>query len=255
MKTITPIPCLKDNYAWLLPGAHGQAAIVDPGEYDSVARHLQSAGTRLASILVTHLHSDHINGISQLVRDYPSCRVWGPLGTPCVTDIVSEGSLIDLFDGELVISTWHTPGHSPEHLSFILEDSIFCGDTLFSGGCGRATSGGVGDLFASIKRIDALPSSTLVYCGHEYTAANLLFAERLLAENQSIRNYLESVRGRRERGEPSLPTLLAQERQINLFLRCYEDTVKEALQPFVEEPLTSEFSTFAELRRLKDRWR
>lgn len=251
--SVTAIPCLKDNYAWVLQDDKMDAVVVDPGEYAPIALYLDKNGLTLQSILITHGHRDHVDGVAELLRKYPSCRIWGPSAVKGVTNPVAEGSTISLFHGELALSTWHCPGHTREHVIFLGNELVFCGDALFSGGCGRVLDGTVEELFSTVERINSLPGNTKLYCGHEYTLSNLSFALTIIPEDKAIKDYLEVILKKRANNESSLPTTLNQERAINVFLRTSDKRVLEALRRFgtgAEE--LDRLTTFALLRSLKD---
>jgi hydroxyacylglutathione hydrolase len=252
MSVIHPIPCLKDNVTWIIQNPELRAVVVDPGEYAPVRARLRRDHLQLDAILITHNHRDHVGGVGALLKDYPSCRIWGPTDLPLVTNEATEGTEISLFDGDLYLTTWHTPGHTRDHVSFVGQDLVFCGDTLFSGGCGRVLDSTVDELFLSIQRICTLPHTTKLYCGHEYTLKNLQFALTILPGDRAIENYLRAVSQKIERGEISLPSDLEREHTINIFLRASDEEVTKALHSFENSKIYSPLSNFTLLRKLKD---
>ncbi len=256
---VLPIPAFQDNYIWLAAGRGGAAVAVDPGEAGPVLRALEAEGLRLTGIAVTHHHGDHVGGVPELKRRL-GVPVWGPAREPFpgLDRPVAGGERLE--PGGL--PPWEVlavPGHTAGHVAYLVPDSggdwLFCGDTLFGGGCGRLLGGTAAQLHASLERLAALPESTRVCCAHEYTEANLRFALEVEPGNQALRERLERVRAWRREGRPSLPSTLAEERATNPFLRCREPAVREAVERWAGRPLGSTLEVFATLRAWKDRWR
>jgi hydroxyacylglutathione hydrolase len=219
---IVPLPALSDNYIWLLR-QENHAIVVDPGEAAVVKNYLTAQALNLNAIWLTHAHHDHTGGVAALKQHYPQCEVigWGEWSE--VNRAVNEGSEFEAFGQR--VDVWHIPGHTADHLAYILADStgqqrVFCGDTLFSAGCGRVFTGTMAQMFASLQRLNSLPPDTLFYPAHEYTAANLKFAQAVEPDNPAIRQaLLQSVT------LPTLPVSLARERDINPFLRTSQPQV------------------------------
>jgi hydroxyacylglutathione hydrolase len=252
MYKVENIPCLKDNYAWALRpidrASSSQCIIIDPGEARAVQSYLDQHHLTLEAILITHNHYDHTGGVSELVSTTP-CPVYGPQGTPVVSSQVSEGDTLLLGNNSLSFTIWETPGHCPEHISYVGEGIVFCGDTLFSCGCGRILGSTPQKLYESLKRLATLPDDTLVYCGHEYTKANSTFAAKLLPGDESISEFKRAV----EALKVTLPSTIAVEKRVNPFLRVGEEEVqRRVLELSGEEGLRTEAEYFRVIRSLKD---
>lgn len=241
---IQRLPAMGDNYIYLI--IHDDAAgVVDPGVAEPVQAALDGLNVRLTHILLTHHHHDHTGGCSKLNND---CEIIGPDDSrlPWCTQRVGEGDSVSLFGR--AVSVLDVPGHTDPHLAFCIEDRIFCGDSLFAGGCGRLFEGTPAQMWDSLCKIRQLPDETMVYCGHEYTLNNLEFAASIDRENADLLARLEQVRRQRADGEATVPFRLGEDKHTNPFLRADES----ALQTLVgaADPV----ATFAELRSRKDRW-
>lgn len=253
---ITPIPAFTDNYLWLLVRG-GEAVIVDPGDAAPVQHALAARESRLAAILVTHHHPDHIGGLATLAS--PSVPVYGPAAEAAqiqrLTAPLREGDRVHVLGLELEV--WEVPGHTLGHIAYVCaaERFVLCGDTLFSAGCGRLFEGTAAQLHASLARLAALPDDTRVYCTHEYTLANLAFAQAVEPQRDELRHEAMRVRALRARGEPSLPSSIGHERRINPFLRLTEPEVVAAAAAHVQQTLDSSGEVFAALRKWKDRFK
>ncbi|EHH67661.1 hydroxyacylglutathione hydrolase [Gluconobacter morbifer] len=235
---IKPIPVLSDNYAWLLTASDGVRAVVDPGEAGPIIERIGDG--RLDLILLTHHHGDHTGGTEELRQRY-GAKVYGGAEKkewmPRLDHDVEDGDVFAIGNEEVRVLL--TPGHAVGHVSYVVPavPALFCGDVLFSAGCGRLLEGTAEELFNSLHRYDDLPDSTLVCAGHEYTRSNLLFALHVDPDNADVKARLEQVERLRKEGRPTLPVSLGVERRTNPFLRA----------PDVE--------TFARLRREKDSFR
>jgi len=256
---VEAVPIYKDNYVWLI-FVGDRTWAVDPGDHVPVLTALQEHGRRLDGILVTHGHWDHVTGIGALVDACSTSGIRLPVyGSPlCRTAPidcrVAEGDVIDL--GGISAQVWETPGHTLDHISFYLTDAdrLFCGDTLFAGGCGRLFDGTMEQLYHSLQRIAALPAATKIHCTHEYTLANLEFA--LTVEPTSValhQTYAQCVAKRRV-GKATLPTDLATELATNPFLRTRETSVREAIKKSTSLQTDDDFLIFSELRMWKNRY-
>lgn len=245
------IPAFSDNYIWLLHDTQ-HAIIVDPGDAIPVITYLQKEKLQPIAILLTHHHNDHTDGVRLLKEHYPTITVYGPKETEIkgANNIVLDGDLLRL--GELVFSVMSVPGHTLGHVAYYCSPWLFCGDTLFSGGCGRIFEGTAQQMFHSLEKLSSLPDNTLVCCGHEYTVANMTFASHLLPDDQDIKTYLDKVTDLRQRSIPTLPSLLSIEKKINIFLRCR--TLKKSQINLPPNSLTSPENLFATLRELKNKW-
>lgn len=255
MLDVSAIPIFLDNYVWLLSDGV-DAIVVDPGDAAPVITVLARQQLRLAAVLVTHHHPDHIAGIAELLhgRDIP---VYGPRAEAAkiktLTQLLDDGDSIDLLGRKFEIIA--LPGHTLGHIAYATPGTLLCGDTLFSAGCGRLFEGTPAQMWQSLSRLAALPGDTRVYCTHEYTLSNLAFAAAVEPHNTAVGAHLAEVRLRRASGEPSLPSTVAQELLINPFLRTGNADVIEAASRWCGRSLNSPEQTFAELRRWKDGFR
>ena len=230
MLEIIRIPALKDNYIWLL--RKGRAAVVvDPGDARPVIAVLEREHLRLASILVTHHHADHQGGVADLLAVGPA-EVYGPAveSITAITQPLGGGERILPGLPDIAFEVFAVPGHTRGHLAFYGNGCLFCGDTLFAGGCGRLFEGTPAQMHASLMRLAALPDDTAVYCAHEYTEANLRFALAVEPGNRALKERAAEVAAARARGLATVPSTLAVEKATNPFLRCGEPEVIAAAQ-------------------------
>ncbi|GKW26456.1 hydroxyacylglutathione hydrolase [Pectobacterium carotovorum subsp. carotovorum] len=244
------IPALQDNYIWLLSNKDKRCVIVDPGEASPVLNALVQNSLFPEAILLTHHHNDHVGGVREILNHYPNLPVFGPKETAKygATYLVEEGNTVSLLNSEF--SVIEVPGHTLGHIAYYNAPFLFCGDTLFSAGCGRILEGTAKQLYESISKIAALPDDTVVCCAHEYTLSNLKFSNAIWPEEPSIEAYLHKISQIREKSQSSLPTTLGLERRINLFLRCHEFDLKRKLS---KEPENIEnWQVFELLRSKKD---
>lgn len=249
MTSLLALHALRDNLVWVLVGPAGDALVVDPGEAAPVIAAID-AGLRVSDVLVTHHHADHTDGVPALV-ERTGARVHAPadarLRFPCRT--VDDG---DRFAAAgLEVQVIAVPGHTRSHIAFHVAGHLFCGDTLFSLGCGRLFEGTPGQMAASLERLAALPGDTRVCCGHEYTLANGAFARAVEPGNRDREAWLAEARQRLDAGASSLPSTLAIERAANPFLRTAQPEVRAALAARgadADDPA----SRFAALRAWKD---
>jgi hydroxyacylglutathione hydrolase len=220
MLEITPIPAFHDNYIWLLHH-HRFAVVIDPGDAKPVIEALKREQLQLKAILITHHHSDHIGGVEELVA-YAKCPVYAPSYEqyPFHHEAVSEGQVVSIAALNLTFSVMWLPGHTLGHVAYLTNGALFCGDTLFSAGCGRLFEGTPAQMLGSLNRLKQLPIQTKVYCTHEYTARNLDFALSLEPNNQALQARKTSVTVLRNANLPSLPSSIAIELETNPFLRC-----------------------------------
>ena len=254
---IIALPAFADNYIWLLHDGR-RALVVDPGDAQPVLDALRQRGLELEAILVTHHHPDHTAGVATL-RDATGATVWGPARETI------PAPFTPLRDGDTLVAvgtTWSVldvPGHTAGHIAYFADDVngtplLFCGDTLFSGGCGRLFEGTPAQMLASLDRLSALPGTTAVYCTHEYTLSNLRFALAVEPANEDLRRFEHDCTARRERDLPTLPTSIAVERRINPFLRTREAAVQSAVQAW-RHTANDEVAVFASLREWKNEFR
>jgi hydroxyacylglutathione hydrolase len=249
--SLQPLPAFADNYIWTLSGAGGDAVIVDPGDAAPVFA-AADAGLRPGLILLTHHHADHIGGCAALLQRWPGLPVFAPvderIGMPCTR--VGEGDRVE--HGEWRFEVMSIPGHTSSHVAFHGHGVVFCGDTLFSLGCGRMFEGTPEQMLASLDRLAGLPDATLVCCGHEYTLANAAFAAAVDAGNQALRERSAEAARQRELGRPTLPATIAGERAANPFLRVDGDAIRAAIAGRLGRAPRDRVEAFAELRRWKD---
>ncbi|HUP92831.1 MAG TPA: hydroxyacylglutathione hydrolase [Solimonas sp.] len=249
---IFPIPAFTDNYIWTLVQGR-QAAVMDPGEAAPVLAQLAARGLQLAAILLTHHHGDHVGGVPQLAAQF-EVPVYGPRAESHkirgVTRPVGEGDAIEVLG--LRLHAMEIPGHTLGHIAFHGAGDVFCGDTLFSAGCGRLFEGTPAQMHASLSRLAELPAQARVYCGHEYTRANLAFAAAVEPGNPDVEDYIGFVDRLRMLEQPSLPSSIELERRINPFLRTQEPVVRAAAERWAGKPLETPVEVFAALRSWKD---
>lgn len=218
------LPAFVDNYLWLI-AANGQAVVVDPGDADVIASALAEDKLQLAAILITHHHPDHIGGVAEL-KARTGCHVYGPNYPRITVDTeVAEGDVLRFPALSIEFSVWAVPGHTRSHLAYYVADTLFVGDTIFAGGCGRVFEGEPATLFRSLRRIAALPASTRLCCAHEYTFDNLRFAREVEPDNATVSERYQWA-GRQGRArQPTVPMTLGEELLSNPFLRTAEPGV------------------------------
>ena len=229
---------------------------VDPGDALPVQQALRNAGLKLGAILITHHHADHVGGVEELVRQH-NVPVFGPIGefSPGNPDRVGDGQVVNLNELGLEFTVLEIPGHTKGHIAYVGHGALFCGDTLFSAGCGRLFEGTAQQMSHSLGKLATLPGNTQVYCGHEYTLSNLSFACVVEPDNRDTQEYLKLARTLREQGSPTLPSCIKLELKINPFLRLGTETVKRAAAQYAGHMLNSESEIFAALRDWKDHFR
>ncbi|MHA1054209.1 hydroxyacylglutathione hydrolase [Enterobacter mori] len=247
------IPAFQDNYIWVLVDDDRRCIIVDPGESAPVLQAIEENSWHPQAILLTHHHNDHVGGVPDLVAIFPHLVVYGPAETQDkgTTQVVEEGENILILGYEF--SVFATPGHTSGHLCFYSKPYLFCGDTLFSGGCGRLFEGTPAQMYQSLQKINALPDDTLICCAHEYTLGNMKFAASVLPDDLAILDYYQKVKELRAKNQKTLPVILKNEREINLFLRTDDiDLINKINQ---ETKLQQPEQCFAWLRSKKDNFR
>jgi hydroxyacylglutathione hydrolase len=255
---VRPVTAFADNYIWLIesPRVPGRVVAVDPGEAAPVIAELHRSGASLAAILLTHHHPDHIGGVPELLR-LGQVPVIGPDDDriPGRTLTVRDRERCELPDLGLAFDILHVPGHTLSHIAFWGHGALFCGDTLFSAGCGRMFEGTPTQMNASLNRLSSLPPETEMFCGHEYTAANLRFALTVDPANPAAREYRDSVARRRAVDIPTLPSRMSLEIRVNPFLRCAAAAVRASAEKHAGRPLREPAEVFAVLRAWKDQFR
>ncbi len=250
MIQIKSIPAFNDNYIWLIENRDQRCAVVDPGDAIPVLAYLEEHELILDTILITHHHNDHTGGIRDLIKHFPDVNVIGPSEDPVpyLTQKVSCGDQIDLFGERYWVLG--LPGHTLGHIGFAGEEKLFCGDVLFSAGCGRVFEGTMEQMYTSLEKILSLPEETLIYCAHEYTAGNIAFAIAVEPNNEQVQIYRDEIIRLRAQNKPTLPTTLRREKWINPFLRTQEAGVIKAVanRAIKTDPL----SIFTALREWKN---
>ena len=252
--SVVPVAAFKDNYVWTLRNA-SHAAVVDPGEARPVLDYLRRENLRLAAILATHHHPDHVGGIAELRRSF-DVPVYGPKNEPIatLTRPVAEGDEVRVPELGVTLSVLDIPGHTRAHIAYYGAGALFCGDTLFACGCGRLFEGTAEQMYASLSKLAALPDDTKVYCGHEYTLANIGFAKAVEPQNQALSAREARDRRLRDAGRPTLPSTLGEEKATNPFLRCREAAVIESANKYLGARIADPVRVFAAIRDWKNRF-
>jgi len=256
MEAVLHVRAFQDNYIWVIPGPGREVAVVDPGDAAPVREFLKRENRILAAVLCTHHHPDHVGG-AQTLRDTYGVPVYGPVNEAiaAVTHTLHDGDVVDLPALGRRFEVLEIPGHTRGHVAYFGHGLLFCGDTLFSAGCGRLFEGTAEQMHRSLSRLAALPEETAVYCGHEYTASNLRFALAVEPDNTETLAYAREAHALLAAGRPTLPSTIGRERLINPFLRASDPRVKNAAERYAGERLENDVAVFAALRRWKDGYR
>lgn len=246
------INAFTDNYIWAI-SEKNRCIVIDPGDAAPVIHFLNTKNLELDAIFITHHHNDHTAGVQKLVDLYQP-KVYGSKkeGIPCLSHPVTEGDNIHLPMLALTFDVLFVPGHTADHLAYYAKPSLFCGDTLFSAGCGRIFEGTSAQMFASLNKIKAMPDDTLIYCAHEYTLNNLRFAEAVEPNNPDIQIYQTRCQTLIKQGQATIPSFLGEEKKVNPFLRCDQAEIRQSAEQHVGHGLTSEEAVFAVIRTWKN---
>ncbi len=255
---ILTVPAFGDNYLWIIhDGEH--AVAVDPGDATPILAALQQNKLILTSILLTHHHADHIGGVAQLLT-HASVPVYGPAhdGIAAVTHPLSQGMHLHLAELDINFEIIDVPGHTLGHIAYFCAEQawLFCGDTLFAGGCGRLFEGTPAQMLDSLDQLAALPEDTAVYCAHEYTMANLRFAREVEPGNQALLERIVREQAKRDQGIPTVPSKIGLEKQTNPFMRIREPSVQATLLAAGKiSEINDNVRNFAALREWKNHYR
>ena len=252
MLHIHAVPAFRDNYIWVLENGR-EAAAVDPGDAAPVEDFLARRGLALAAVLATHHHADHVGGLSALKARW-RCPTFGP-AREAIADLdhrLAEGDRFTVPGVGAALQTVDIPGHTAGHIALVGDGMVFCGDTLFAVGCGRLFEGTAPQMVASLAKLARLPAATRVYCGHEYTLANIRFAEAVEPGNARLAERKARESAKRAGGEPTLPSTIGAELATNPFLRCREAEVVASAERHAGRGLGGEVEVFAAIREWKN---
>lgn len=253
---IHPIKAFSDNYIWtLINDTNKQAIVIDPGQAGPVVDYLSEYDLDLTAIWITHHHHDHIGGVAELREHYPMTHVVAHSEHGVNPDqVIKDGGTVGAWGVNAQV--WDIAGHTASHVAYVLDIDgrkyVFCGDTLFSAGCGRVFTGTIEQLYASFKRLNGLPEDALLYPAHEYTASNLRFGLSIDPTNEAMQAALAVAEERQNRSTPTLPVTLAHEREVNVFLRPEDPNVVAGVKAKMDLPDEKPLTVFAALRELKD---
>lgn len=252
MLAIHAVPAFKDNYIWMIEDG-GNAVAVDPGDAAPVERFVDERGLSLSAVLATHHHMDHVGGLVALARRF-RCKTFGPASEEIagLDHRLTEGDRIDVPGIGLSLETIDIPGHTAGHIALFGAAVVFCGDTLFACGCGRLFEGTAAQMVASLGKLARLPGGTRVYCGHEYTLANIRFAEAADPGNGALAARKARESAKRDKGAPTLPSTIAEELATNPFLRCDDPAIIASAARHAGKPLKDRVEVFAALREWKN---
>ncbi|WP_100642915.1 hydroxyacylglutathione hydrolase [Alteromonas facilis] len=250
---ITPIPAYTDNYIWAFFNTD-YCVVVDPGDAQPVEAFCDEHSIELVAVLVTHHHADHTGGLAKLLQRWPSLRIIGPKNPniKLLNEHVNEGCTVNIEQLQLQFTVLDLPGHTLDHIGFVGHGGVLCGDTLFSAGCGRLFEGTPTQMQHSLAKLSALPDTTKVWCTHEYTLANMTFAQQVEPQNQALQDRFAWAKQQREKQVPTLPSNIAVEKAINPFLRSHCSSVKASAEQHTGTELKDELAVFTAVRGWKD---
>lgn len=253
--TIHPIPAFNDNYIWCLRRAN-EAILVDPGDAAPATAELARLDLKLIAVLITHHHPDHVGGLADLTAKWPNLPVYGPHNSVSAINCpVANGDRVHIFD--IAFSVFEVPGHTLDHIAYFAQPAncdpvLFCGDTLFAGGCGRLFEGTPEQMLKSLSTLSELPGATRVYCAHEYTLSNLIFASAVEPENLALKARFEETEKKRKKSIATVPSTIELERQTNPFLRVNSQEVQRNVASWAQLQHWTDVQIFANLRSWKD---
>ena len=257
MLKVTPVRAFADNYIWLIHGRKDPdlVAIVDPGDAQPVLDQLVRGGLGAEAILVTHHHADHVGGVADLAGEL-RIPVYGPASEniPNRDVALREGDRVRLEGMDVEFSVMDCPGHTAGHIAYYGHGALFCGDTLFSAGCGRLFEGTPAQMTRSLEKLAKLPDDTRVFCAHEYTLSNLRFAAAVEPDNQEIASYTARAKELRAEEQATLPSTLGLEKAVNPFLRYREPAIRKAAEAHTGKRLEDPVAVFGAVRAWKDRF-
>lgn len=249
---VIKVSSFTNNYIWIVYDNSNNCIIIDPGETIALLQILKKLQLVVTAILLTHNHYDHINGVHILVQNFPKAIIYGPtvLKNQSTSVSVSEGDNFFLLNKKMQV--FNFPGHTKNHIGFYFNSILlFCGDTVFSAGCGKIQKGLAQQMYKSFLKIKNFPDNTLIYSGHEYTLSNINFVSSILPNNRAVSNYRDKVINLRNLGQSTIPTNLKLELQINPFFNCNNVEIKKALCCFPKKA-EEEWKVFQKLRKKKD---
>lgn len=249
---IHAVPAFKDNYIWMLDDGRNAVA-VDPGDAEPVRQFLARTGLKLSAVLATHHHADHVGGLVGLAAEW-RCPTFGPAHETIagLDRRLEEGDRFDVPGVGIALETFDIPGHTAGHIALFGAGLLFCGDTLFTCGCGRLFEGTAQQMVASLDKLARLPGTTRIFCGHEYTIANIRFALAVEPDNARLKARLARDEAKRERAEPTVPSTLEEELATNPFLRCSQPAVIAAAERHAGRKLAGRVEVFAAIREWKN---
>lgn len=266
MNQIHAIPAFNDNYIWAMATPDNKVLVVDPGDAVACLNFIKDHAWKLSSILITHHHHDHTNGIQDCLKAYPQAKIYGPQYSESkhlrdlYQHLLRHKDNIKLNGFCINTEIIHTPGHTLDHICYYShnENILFCGDTLFAGGCGRIFEGTATQMYNSLCKLSALPRDCAVFCAHEYTQANLKFALEVEPENIKLKQRYQEVCRKRQAHEITLPSTIGTEQDTNPFLRCHLDSIHQAAKKHAKLPMQQNLTNtevFAIIRSWKDRFK